>query len=117
MIQIKNSDVLYNLALPWHPKLRLLIKYVADVAGIFITEGYRDKRHANDLHGEKPLRAIDGRSSIYTQPQIIANRINQKWIYDPERPDMKCAVYGDENHKDHIHFQVHPKTKFIGGNK
>jgi len=69
MIQIKNSDIIFALlSKTYHPKLCLLIKYVSDVAGILFTEGYRPKKHKNDLHGEDPVRAIDGRASIYTHP-------------------------------------------------
>lgn len=119
MINIKNPDVLTSLLEhKFDPTLIALIKWVAWIAGIYITEGHRPQLHSNDLHGLDPVRAIDGRSSIYTQPQLLVDRINAKWIYDPDRPDMRCAVYGDEAHKDHIHFQTHPKTVFLkDGNK
>ena len=137
MIQIKNSDIIFALLTKrYDPKLSLLIKYLADIAGIFITEAYRPKKHKHDLHGTTPVRAIDGRASIYTHPGIVADRINAKWIYDPSRPQMKCALYHARcpqcacDHKYafeklcrqcaynitnhwHIHFQVHPKTVFL----
>lgn len=137
MIQVKNSDVTFFLLNKrYHPKLCLLIKYVSDVAGIYFTEAYRPKKHKHDLHGTTPVRAIDGRASIYTHPAMIADRINAKWIYDPSRPDKKCALYHarcpkcGHDHKDrftsycdqcnhdirnhwHIHYQVHPKTVFV----
>lgn len=141
MIQVKNSDILFTLLKHrYDPKLCLLIKYLADIAGIFITEGQRKKTHKNDLHGTVPVRAIDGRASIYTHPAIVADRINAKWVYDPDRPDMKCAVYHarcpyckkDYKHvfvkfcKEcghditdhwHIHFQCHPRTVFLKDGK
>jgi len=137
MIQVKNPDVLASLLQKkFHPKLTALIKWVAWVSGIFITEGYRPKKHKHDLHGTTPVRAIDGRASIYTHPAMIADRINAKWIYDPGRPHMKCALYHarcpkcGQDHKDtfvryctqcghditdywHFHCQVHERTQFI----
>ena len=137
MIQVKNPDVLVSILQgKFHPKLIALIKWVALISGIYITEGQREKTHKHDLHGTKPVRAIDGRSSIYTMPGIVADRINAKWIYDPRRPHMKCALYHarcpkcGHDHKDmfvkdcircghditnywHIHFQCHPRTVFM----
>ena len=141
MIQVKNHGVLASLlAKRFDAKLTALIKWVAWVSGIYITEGYRPKKHKHDLHGTVPVRAIDGRASIYTHPGIIADRINAKWIYDPSRPEMKCALYHARcpkcgaDHKYgflrdceqcgrditnywHIHFQVHPKTVFVKDGK
>ena len=141
MIQVKNQKVLVSLLQArFHPKLRALIKWVVFIAGIYITEGHRPKKHKHDLHGTRPVRAIDGRSSIYTNPTLLANGINRNWIYDPGRPTMKCAVYHarcpscghDQKHEFsqycdqcgrditnhwHIHFQVHPKTVFVKDGK
>ena len=137
MIQVKNHDVLTSLLQKkFHPILTALMKWVAWVYGIYITEGYRPKKHKHDLHGTTPVRAIDGRASIYTHPAMTADRINARWIYDPGRPTMKCALYHarcpgcGHDHKDifrtncescghdmaghwHIHYQVHPKTVFV----
>ena len=141
MIQVKNSDIIFGLLKHiYHPKLCLLIKYLSDVAGIYITEGYHPKKHKNDLHGTIPVRAIDGRASIYTHPTIVADRINAKWKYDPSRPRFKCALYHARcpkcgaDHKYaflrdceqcgrditnywHIHFQTHPNTIFLKDGK
>lgn len=141
MIQVKNHEVLASLLQnKFHPILTALIKWVAWVSGIFITEGHRLKKHKHDLHGTTPVRAIDGRASIYTHPGMIADRINAKWIYDPDRPEMKCALYHARcpkcgtDHKHtfnqyctqcshyityywHLHFQVHPKTVFMKDGK
>ena len=118
-IVIKSPEVLDNL-LGWqyHSKLCALIKWVAENFGILITEGYRKKRHRNDVHGTIPVRAIDGRARIYKtngiDAQKVADAVNKAWVYDPDRLWLKCAVFGDDNHQDHIHFQVHPKTIFKG---
>ena len=141
MIQIKNENVLVSLLqAKFAPKLIALIKWVSYIAGICITEGQRAKKHKNDLHGTVPVRAIDGRSSIYPTPGALCARINRKWLYDPSRPTMKCALYHarcpkcGKDHKHtfktncdqcsqeisphwHIHFQVHPRTIFVKDGK
>lgn len=116
MIQVKNRDVLGAL-LAWiyHSKLRQLIYWILSWCDqeLVITEGYRIRLHPNDVHSTKPVRAIDIRAFNPYDSQEFADKINKHWIYDPERPEMKCCVYGDEKHKDHFHLQVHARTKFI----
>lgn len=140
-IVVKNADV-FNSLLKWmyHTKLRELVKWVAVHYGILVTEGYRKKRHRNDLHGENPVRAMDSRSRIYntgdTTDQEVADDINLHWKYDPKRPHMKCCVFhavcpncgerhsppkvdsckkcgADISHQWHFHLQVHPNTVFV----
>ena len=47
----------------------------------------------------------------------IVNMINSRWQYDPTRPNMHVAIYGDLDpagkHWNHIHFQVHDRTVAI----
>ena len=109
MIQIKNKAV-YSSHLRYKYDLNLiaLMNYAIDITpDISITEGYRIQRHKDDLHGLDPVRAID---AVTISMQETADKINKVWIYDPTRPEKKCAVYGDENHLDHIHFQTHRNT-------
>lgn len=140
MIQIKNITVFLDLLK--HNYNFMLRFLVADALGlepnITITQGYRLKRHPHDLHGTDPVRAIDGGIKEIKDPQALADRINQHWTYDPDRPIMKCALYharcpmcGTDHQADaygatcmecnlditdhwHIHFQVHPNTVFNG---
>ena len=45
---------------------------------------------------------------------FIVWAINALFRYDPTRPDMRVAIYGDlapkGKHWNHIHFQVHDRT-------
>ena len=113
-VEIKNRDVLESL-LAWifHSKLRKLIYWLLGwCENITITEGYREPLHPGDVHSTKPVRAIDIRSWRLKDPQAVADKINKHWIYDPNRPEMRCCVYGDDKHKDHFHIQVHRRTEF-----
>lgn len=115
-IEIKDRHIFDSL-IGWlyHHKLRKLIYWLNGWCdNITITEGYREARHKGDVHATVPVRAIDIRSWRLKNPQAVADKINKNWVYDPQRPEMKCCVYGDEAHKDHFHIQVHPKTEFVG---
>jgi hypothetical protein len=112
-IEIKDTDVLDGLMKKrFNNKLIKIIKWVAVIYGVIITESYRKKRHANDLHGEDPVRAIDIRSWCYskTLAEKICSEINKRWIYDPSRPDMVVAKIHNVGNGIHFHIQVHPNT-------
>jgi hypothetical protein len=60
-------------------------------------------------------RAIDLDDDIVLGPeekQEIADVINDLFAYDPERPEMKVAIYHTVEGRggDHLHLQVHPRT-------
>lgn len=137
-IEIKNKNVILSL-MKWqfHTILRNLIGWWIDnIGSIYFTEGWRKKKHANDLHGTVPGRAIDARSRIYVKPDIVADKVNKVWIYDPTRPEMKCVYLHarcpkcghntqvpwhkycgkcgtDITDNWHFHIQIHPRTKYI----
>ena len=99
----------------WHPILIALflwitVRYSKDK--IIITSAFR--KDDPGVHGQIPLRGFDLRSSVFTKPQEIADSINQSWIYDLDRPEMKVALFHDIGQGEHLHFQVHPKTRFLG---
>lgn len=75
------------------------------------------------------FRAIDGNvdqtednlyknEMSYQQADELCTYINSRYCYDPQRPDMFVAVFGwrdpDGYHDNHIHFQVHPRTIYLG---
>ena len=62
------------------------------------------------VHGTLPLRGIDIRCHIDVMGTFLENYINNKWIYDFERPDKKCAIYHDVGNGKHLHIQSHPNT-------
>jgi hypothetical protein len=115
VIQIKDKDVFHGLLqYRFQPMLCRILRWLCNqVPEIMITESFRKKRHPNDLHGEIPVRAVDLRSSIYVRPDMLAEKINKHWQYDPDRPNMKVAVLHDSGEGMHFHIQVHPKTMRI----
>lgn len=68
------------------------------------------------VHGTIPLRGIDirVRGSL---GRMIANEViksvNSVWIYDPDRPEFKCAIAHGSGHNFHIHLQTHPNTREV----
>ncbi|MCP3944521.1 MAG: hypothetical protein GY710_24005 [Desulfobacteraceae bacterium] len=112
-IKIKDSNVLEGLMLNrFDPMLTTIIIWVAVTFGLVMTESFRNKTHANDLHGEKPGRAIDLRTWCYPEDLAykIRDKINQKWIYDPNRPEKQVAIIHDVGKGLHFHIQTHPST-------
>ena len=65
----------------------------------------------NGVHGTLPLRGIDLRCRESDFGKLIEDYVNNKWIYDPDRPDMKCCIFHDIGQGAHIHLQVHNKTR------
>ena len=115
-IQIKDKDILYGLMThKFHPMLCRVMRWICEEwSEVVITESYREKRHPNDVHGTNPVRAVDLRSWVYVKPELVAEKINANWQYDPKRPDMKVAVLHGEGHNKHFHVQVHPNTVRVG---
>ena len=111
---VKDEEVFKSLFVkPWHPTLIAVYGWILELElqGPCITEGYRDPRHKNDLHGiDSTLRAIDLRSWRYKEPEVLERIINKVWLYDPERPEMKVAKLHDTGEGMHFHIQVHDRT-------
>jgi hypothetical protein len=114
LIQIKNQDVLLDLlSKPYDSNLSIIISEIAEKHGLIIDESYRDQLNPNDLHGLDPVRAVDLSSTCYEigQNYRIMDEINERWIYDPERPAMRVAMIHDAGQGIHFHIQVHPRTR------
>ena len=112
-IKIKSVTVMRNLLEPRiNPTLAIILEDIANTFGIMITEGYRPKRHRDDLHGTTPVRAVDIRSWCYTgnRAEMICDWINSRWQYDFDRPEKKCCIFHDVGYGPHMHIQVHPHT-------
>jgi hypothetical protein len=76
-----------------------------------ITSAYR--RGDKGVHGCTPCRGVDLRAS--DMGHDIAAWVNDGWEYDPERPEMRCALYHDAGSGWHLHLQVHPHTVKVVG--
>jgi hypothetical protein len=116
VIEVKNPEVFEGLLKhTLYPTLTEVVVWIAKTYGLVVTESYRKQRHPNDLHGVLPLRAIDIRAWCYNggfeRARIIEQKINEEWVYDPGRPDMKVALLHDSGQGVHFHIQVHPLTR------
>ncbi len=64
------------------------------------------------VHGQLPLRGTDLRCRKHDEglgTKILAY-VNDKWIYDPRRPEKMCAMIHNVGLHRHIHLQTHPNT-------
>jgi hypothetical protein len=115
MISVKDKKVLIGLMfVPFHTNMLELVDWLCDRIGeICITSGFRINNE-NSVHGAVPCRGLDLRSIIYQNPQGIVDMINAHWIYDPDRPNMKCAILHNTGSGFHIHLQVHDNTISTG---
>jgi len=89
---------------------------VTRLSEVVFTSAYRKKKiHSKDsgIASMIPCRHRDIRSWIYDDPQAICDDINAHWIYDPKRPQKKCAIYHDSGQGVHIHLQVHDNTMYV----
>ncbi|WP_289020389.1 hypothetical protein [Desulfobacter postgatei] len=112
-IEIKDSSVLAGLMNhKFHPALTEILVWLADNYGLVMTESFRPARHRGDVHSTDPVRAIDIRSRCYDGDQAgeIRDEINDRWQYDSNRPQMRCALIHDIGLGVHFHIQVHPNT-------
>lgn len=90
-------------------KLRDVMRSVENKFGSqIITSLYRIDD--SGVHGQLPLRGTDIRCRNIESGEEIANEINDIWIYDPIRPEMKVAIAHGDGSNYHIHLQVHPRT-------
>jgi hypothetical protein len=112
MISIKDSSALVTVLFRFDPQLVDIVVWLTDTYGrTVITCGHRpgDK----GVHGTDPCRGIDLRSWVFSNPEQIVEAVNGRWQYDPNRPDMRCAILHDVGSGKHIHLQTHPNTRRI----
>ena len=96
----------------WHPTLiSLFVWLIVRYAKVILTCVFEDRDYAS-THSTDPVRAFDLRSRIYDDPEKIVDDVNKHWTYDPDRPQMKCAIYHDTGRGIHLHFQVHNNTTY-----
>jgi len=107
-------------------KLKYIVYFYAVWMGgmwgypLTVTSVFRPESKAS-VHSD--FRGCDVRTRDIESGRVAAGVafVNGFTVYDPQRPEMKCAVYkltGAEAakygaHEDHVHFQVHPNTQFV----
>ena len=92
------------------PKLRELAQLVEQATGLEFTVTSLYRINDSGVHGQLPLRGIDLRCKDQSIGLLVQSMVNQHWIYDPDRPDMKCCMFHDVGQGAHLHLQVHPNT-------
>jgi len=95
----------------------ILVEMTLDACKLFhrisfipvITSAYRE--NDSGVHGY--YRGIDFRSRSMSQSSIfdICEKINNRYQYDPDRPEKECLIYHDTGRGPHLHLQSHPNTK------
>lgn len=120
MIVVKDYKVLKALLqATYHPKMIALALWICHrYSNATITSGWREEKvwtGDSGIHGTFPCRAMDWSVKGFDNPKSIEEDINRNWVYDPARPEMKCAFYHDV-WGPHLHTQVHEKTKYLEGN-
>lgn len=112
-IKIKDCQVMrHALEQPCDRKLVALAIWCSVRWSHFtITSAYRPEDPG--VHGTIPCRGLDVRSWELKDPEKLVEDVNKHWVYDPERLWLKCALY--HGPPWHIHLQVHPRTKYLGG--
>lgn len=97
-------------AVAWHINLILLVHWILiRETRVYVTSAYR--QGDDGVHGQNPLRGLDIRFWIYANPEKLVEHINELWVYDPARPNLKVALLHGEGSNKHIHLQVHNSTK------
>jgi hypothetical protein len=91
--------------------LRQIVTEFEEQTGITLTVTSLYRIKDNGVHGQLPLRGIDCRMKNERIGNVIADIINEKWLYDYHRPWKKCAIFHDTGKGLHIHIQTHPNTK------
>ena len=102
-IDIKNLNFI-------DPTLRTIVNEFEIETGLEITITSLLRIDDKGVHGQLPLRGIDFRMKNMELGKLIENKLNEKWVYDPSRPNKKVAVFHDVGKGIHLHVQSHPTT-------
>lgn len=88
----------------------------ATVTSIYRTPQEDARLGGSGIHASgPPYRAADLVGLDTPQYEAIADALNHRWIYDPDRPGMGVALGKPHGTGPHLHLQVHPATKRSGG--
>jgi len=91
--------------------LRNILVWVEESTGLEFTITSIYRPGDSGVHGTMPVRGIDLRMRSPEIGREVIDLINERWMYDPLRSSMKCAILHGEKSNLHIHVQVHPKTR------
>jgi len=102
-IDYKNLDFI-------HPKLKHLMDDYETFFGTeqTITSLYRPS--GVGVHSVIPVRAADMRCRQDIVGYAVEQYMNERWVYDPQRPSMQVCIFHDTGQGKHIHLQAHKNT-------
>lgn len=92
-------------------RLREIVIYVEQSTGMEFTITSLYRIGDDGVHGQLPLRGIDLRIRSYGVGKIVEGLVNDRWIYDIDRPALNCALLHGSGKNLHLHLQSHPKTE------
>lgn len=81
------------------------------ITSIFRTRAEDAALNASGIHVD--WRAVDVRTRGLSQEAVrdVTVYINNRWVYDPTRPNLKVCFSEPHGTGPHGHFQVHPRTR------
>jgi hypothetical protein len=81
------------------------------ITSIFRTPQEDAALHASGIHVD--WRAVDVRTRGRSQQAImdVTNHLNNRWVYDPTRPNLKVCFSEPHGSGPHAHYQVHLRSK------
>ena len=113
-IYVKDADVFESLMDGlYYYKLIELTKFVINLMGKMritpvVTSAYRK----DDTGVHKYGRGVDFRTHHITEDEIktLCEVVNNRWVYDPKRPEKVCLMYHNVGKGPHLHLQAHQNT-------
>lgn len=94
-----------------HEDLAQIINQVEDEVGITLTVTSLYRPGDQGVHGTLPVRGVDVRCRDLAIGQAIAAWINDRMVYDPDRPELLTCIVHDAGSGLHLHIQCHPNTR------
>ena len=109
MKEVALDAITYAEGRGWDPVLTCVLRTAAENDVLY--GGHGD--HVTGVHVVG--RGVDIRTFDVDQAVVrtVAAYVNSEWIYDPERPVMRCAIIegeGPGSSGPHMHLQSHPST-------
>ena len=92
-----------------HPTLIGLLLWLEDMFQVEFNNTSNFRPNDDGVHAYG--RGWDIQCNYEPFGYLIRDTVNSTYEYDPERPHLQCAVFGDPEHLDHVHLQVHSNTR------
>lgn len=102
--------ILYEQLNYLDPKLKGMLLWLEGLFQVEFNNTSNFRPGDNGVHGNG--RGWDIQCNFVPFGELIRDTVNETYEYDPTRPHLNCAVFGqDANHMNHVHLQVHPNTR------